>query len=74
MDYTATATSAAGGGSIGHGGTSMAAPMVAGCVALLYAELSIEEKTIGLCSAGQTQPIVRSAASNAARLIETEGH
>ncbi len=42
-------------------------------VALLYAELSIEEKTIGLCSAGQTQPILLSAKTGEAVLIETEG-
>ena len=42
-------------------------------VALLYAELNIEEKTIGLCSAGQTQPIHLSAKTGEAVLIETEG-
>mgnify|MGYP001554729550 FL=1 len=42
-------------------------------VALLYAELNIEEKTIGLCSAGQTQPIHLSAKTGDAVLIETEG-
>ena len=42
-------------------------------VALLYAELNIEEKTIGLCSAGQTQPILLSAKTGEAVLVETEG-
>ena len=42
-------------------------------VALLYAELNIGEKTIGLCSAGQTQPILLSARTGEAALVETEG-
>ena len=37
-------------------------------VALLYAELNIGEKTIGLCSAGQTQPILLSARTGEAVL------
>jgi len=42
-------------------------------VALLYAELKIEEKMIGLCSAGQTQPVHVSSKTGEAVLIETEG-
>ena len=42
-------------------------------VALLYAELDIAEKSIGLCSAGQTQPIHLSAKTGEAVLVETEG-
>ncbi len=42
-------------------------------VALLYAVLNIEEKSIGMCSAGQTQPILLSAKTGEAKLIETEG-
>lgn len=42
-------------------------------VALLYAVLDSNEKKLSLCSAGQTQPIYRSAASNEAKLVETEG-
>jgi serine phosphatase RsbU (regulator of sigma subunit) len=42
-------------------------------VALLYAVLNIQEKTIGMCSAGQTQPILLSAKTGEAKLIETEG-
>jgi len=42
-------------------------------VALLYAVLDAGDKSVTLCSAGQTQPIFRSAASNEARLVETEG-
>jgi len=42
-------------------------------VALLYAVLNIEEKTLGLCSAGQTQPILLSGKTGEATLIETEG-
>jgi serine phosphatase RsbU (regulator of sigma subunit) len=42
-------------------------------VALLYAVLSVEDKTLGLCSAGQTQPILLSGKTGEAALIETEG-
>ena len=42
-------------------------------VALLYAVLGSTEKSMTLCSAGQTQPIFRSAASGETRLVETEG-
>jgi sigma-B regulation protein RsbU (phosphoserine phosphatase) len=42
-------------------------------VALLYAVLNVEEKTIGLSSAGQTQPILLSGKTGEATLIETEG-
>jgi sigma-B regulation protein RsbU (phosphoserine phosphatase) len=42
-------------------------------VALLYAVLNIEDKTVSLCSAGQTQPILLSAQSGEAELIETVG-
>ncbi|MGW8161928.1 MAG: PP2C family protein-serine/threonine phosphatase, partial [Desulfobulbales bacterium] len=42
-------------------------------VAMLYAELNVADKRLGLCSAGQTQPILLSAATGEATLIETEG-
>jgi len=42
-------------------------------VALLYAVLNIDNKTISMCSAGQTQPILLSAETGDAVLIETEG-
>jgi serine phosphatase RsbU (regulator of sigma subunit) len=42
-------------------------------VALLYAVLGSAEKSLTLCSAGQTQPIFRSASSGETRLVETEG-
>jgi len=42
-------------------------------VALLYAVLNVEEKTLGLSSAGQTQPILLSGKTGEATLIETEG-
>jgi sigma-B regulation protein RsbU (phosphoserine phosphatase) len=42
-------------------------------VALLYAVLNGEAKTISLCSAGQTQPVFRKAEDGSAGLIETKG-
>jgi serine phosphatase RsbU (regulator of sigma subunit) len=42
-------------------------------VALLYAVLNSQDRTLTMCSAGQTQPIIRSAKSTEATLIETEG-
>jgi len=42
-------------------------------VALLYAVFDAREKTLTLCSAGQTQPIYVSAASGEAVLVETKG-
>jgi sigma-B regulation protein RsbU (phosphoserine phosphatase) len=42
-------------------------------VALLYAVLNKEDRSLGLCSAGQTQPILLSAKTGEAALIETEG-
>jgi serine phosphatase RsbU (regulator of sigma subunit) len=42
-------------------------------VALLYAVLNKDEKRLGMCSAGQTQPILLSAETGEATLIETEG-
>jgi serine phosphatase RsbU (regulator of sigma subunit) len=42
-------------------------------VALLYAVLNMEDKTMGMCSAGQTQPIILSGKTGEAELIETEG-
>jgi len=42
-------------------------------VALLYAVLNIDDKSLGMCSAGQTQPILLSAKTGEAMLIETEG-
>jgi sigma-B regulation protein RsbU (phosphoserine phosphatase) len=42
-------------------------------VALLYAMLDSEAKTISLCSAGQTQPVFRKSEDGSAGLIETKG-
>jgi serine phosphatase RsbU (regulator of sigma subunit) len=42
-------------------------------VALLYAVLNKEDRTLSLCNAGQTQPIHLSARSGDATLISTEG-
>jgi phosphoserine phosphatase RsbU/P len=42
-------------------------------VALLYAVLDSTNRTLVLCSAGQTQPILRKAATGASGLIETKG-
>ena len=42
-------------------------------VALLYAVLGSSDKSVTLCSAGQTQPVFRSAASGETRLVQTEG-
>ena len=42
-------------------------------VALLYVVLDMDDKTLGMCSAGQTQPILLSARTGEAKLIETEG-
>jgi len=42
-------------------------------VALLYAVLNASERTLGLCSAGQTQPIHLSEETGKAGLVETEG-
>jgi sigma-B regulation protein RsbU (phosphoserine phosphatase) len=42
-------------------------------VALLYAVLNGREKTLSLCSAGQTQPIQLCAETGEASLVETEG-
>jgi len=42
-------------------------------VALLYAVLNIDDKRLGMCSAGQTQPILLSGKTGEATLIETEG-
>lgn len=42
-------------------------------VALLYAVLDARGRSVGLCSAGQTQPIHFSAETGEAVLIETEG-
>ena len=42
-------------------------------IALLYAQLNPIDKTIILCSAGQTQPILRYAQTNEALLVETIG-
>ena len=42
-------------------------------VALLYAVLGSDDKNLTLCSAGQTQPVFRSAASGETALVETEG-
>ena len=42
-------------------------------VALLYAVLNKEDRSLSLCSAGQTQPILLSAKTGEATLIETEG-
>ena len=42
-------------------------------VALLYAVLEPEDRSLSLCSAGQTQPVLRLAASGDAALVETKG-
>ena len=42
-------------------------------VALLYVVLNMDDKSLGMCSAGQTQPILLSAKTGEAMLIETEG-
>jgi serine phosphatase RsbU (regulator of sigma subunit)/CHASE2 domain-containing sensor protein len=42
-------------------------------VALLYAVLNVDDKSLGMCSAGQTQPILLSSKTGEATLIETEG-
>jgi sigma-B regulation protein RsbU (phosphoserine phosphatase) len=42
-------------------------------VALLYAILDAEDKTLKLCSAGQTQPILLSAETGKTSLVETLG-
>ena len=42
-------------------------------VALLYAVLDPKDRTLSLCSAGQTQPIYFSAETGEARLVETAG-
>ena len=42
-------------------------------VALLYAVLNSQDKSVCLCSAGQTQPVHLSAKNGQAALIETEG-
>jgi serine phosphatase RsbU (regulator of sigma subunit) len=42
-------------------------------VALLYAVLNGQDKSVSLCSAGQTQPVHFSAKSGEATLVETEG-
>jgi len=42
-------------------------------VALLYAILNTEERSISMCSAGQTLPILLSAATGEAIMVETEG-
>jgi len=42
-------------------------------IALLYAVVDAEARTLSLCSAGQTQPIIRSAATGTTDFIETKG-
>jgi serine phosphatase RsbU (regulator of sigma subunit) len=42
-------------------------------VALLYAVLDAKDRTLSLCSAGQTQPIHLSTKTGDAKLVETEG-
>jgi serine phosphatase RsbU (regulator of sigma subunit) len=42
-------------------------------VALLYAVLNAEKGTVGMCSAGQTQPMLISAETADARLVQTVG-
>jgi len=42
-------------------------------VALLYAVLNADDKTLSLCSAGQTQPVLLSAETGKATLVETLG-
>jgi sigma-B regulation protein RsbU (phosphoserine phosphatase) len=42
-------------------------------VALLFAVLNSEDRTLTLCSAGQTQPIHLSVKTGEAKLVDTEG-
>ncbi|UCF92578.1 MAG: SpoIIE family protein phosphatase [Desulfobacterales bacterium] len=42
-------------------------------VALLYAVLNGQDKTLTMCSAGQTQPVLLSAKTGEADLVQTEG-
>ena len=42
-------------------------------VALLYAVLNANDKTLSLCSAGQTQPVFYLSETGEARLVETRG-
>jgi serine phosphatase RsbU (regulator of sigma subunit)/CRP-like cAMP-binding protein len=42
-------------------------------VALLYAVLNSKDKTLSMCSAGQTQPIYLSSKTGTAELVQTEG-
>jgi serine phosphatase RsbU (regulator of sigma subunit) len=42
-------------------------------VALLYAMFYTEERSFGICSAGQTQPVFLSAETGEVTLVETEG-
>ncbi len=42
-------------------------------VALLYAVLNAEDRTLSLCSAGQTQPIYWSSETGETKLVETKG-
>jgi serine phosphatase RsbU (regulator of sigma subunit) len=42
-------------------------------VALLYAVLDSDSKTLSLCSAGQTQPVMRTASRRSTCLVETRG-
>jgi sigma-B regulation protein RsbU (phosphoserine phosphatase) len=42
-------------------------------VALLYAVMNSQDKTLTMCSAGQTQPVHLSVKSGRATLVETEG-
>jgi GAF domain-containing protein len=42
-------------------------------VALLYAVLDSQDQTLTLCSAGQTQPVLMSAKTGVATLVETRG-
>jgi len=42
-------------------------------VALLYAVLNAKDKTLSLCSAGQTQPIYWSSETGESNLVETKG-
>ena len=42
-------------------------------VALLYAVLNAQDRSLSLCSAGQTQPIYLSSTSREASLVETVG-
>jgi serine phosphatase RsbU (regulator of sigma subunit) len=42
-------------------------------VALLYAVLDANDKSLSMCSAGQTQPVYRSAKTGRTSLLETQG-